>query len=178
MDFDLAELSNRYYRSQLRFGRWVVTGTLVLIAAFIAAQLVIHGPQASAWPFYVGFGFLEGFFAVLAFLYAVPGPVEAHVLPGTIGFRYQNGRVRVVSPGHQRVRCRLVERLAAPTARRFRIEEVSELYAIVGINKIPLTRPAWDAISEEFGRSGIVPTESRKSDPHNGSWRVLDYRAG
>jgi hypothetical protein len=175
---DLSRVSDTYYRERLRFGRWFVTGAFFAVAGFVAANVIKSGPELSAWEFYVVFGILEGFFGVLAFYYAVPGPIETQVTQGTISFRYQNGRVRVVSPGHQRIRCRLVERLAAPTARRFRIEEVPELYAILGINKIPLTRPAWDAISTELGRSGIVPKESRKSDSHYGSWRILDYRTG
>jgi hypothetical protein len=174
--FDLSVLSEQYYRERLRFGRWVLSGAFILVASLIVGRLVVTGPQSQLLPLILGMGALEGVLGVFAFHYALPGPVYVKVSKGSVMFGYRKGRVRVIVSQKLQTRFKLVERLAPPTASRFRAEHTPGFFAEIGIVKFPLTRPAFEAISTELASSGTVPEERRRSDPHYGDWRILDYR--
>lgn len=174
--FDLADVSRKYYREHLRLGRWVGTAGFLFIVSLIAVSLATAGPNAQPPALFFGFAILAGAFAYGAFVYAVPGPTELVVRRGSLDFRFKSGKVRHLATRPLRVRVKLVERVGPPTAARFRVDDDPGLFADIGIRRVPLTKPALDAISEELTASGNSRVETRRSDPHIGDWRILSFR--
>ncbi len=174
--FDISADTAKYYREQLRVGRWVSTGVFAFFLSLIIVGLATTGPNIQPLALYLVLALLAGAFGFGAFVYAIPGPVELRVSPGSIAFRFKGGRVERIQTRPLRTRIRLIERTAPPTAARFRIENELEHSVQIGIKRVPLTSVALETVSRELTESGISPVQIKKANPHVGSWLTQDFR--
>ncbi len=172
---DLSRLSDRYYRDQLRLARWTCSGGIVVLGGVVIGRLTLAGIEPALVPVYVAIAALEGFLLSIALLYAVPGPIELAVTEGSVTFTYKSGRVRSIGTRGPTFRFRLLERVVPPTGRRRKVRDEPGFFFVKGLSRIPLTQPAFDAITEELARAGVTPMVRQKSNRYEGVWRIREY---
>jgi len=173
--FDLSQVSEQFYRDQLRLARWTCGGGFIVLAGVVIGRLALVGIELNLVPIYIAIAALEGLLLSIAFWYAVRGPVELSVAAGSIAFSYRGGRVRRIDTNKKPSRFLLLERVVPPTSTRIRTKPGPGLFLVTGLTRIPLTRAAFDAITSEMARAGFTHGVRRRSSTYEGDWQINDY---
>jgi hypothetical protein len=173
--FDISPETETYYRNQLRLPRFLVLGTFVVIAALLTFRIALSGNTPSLEPIYFGGVFLEGMLFVFGFQIAVPGPTDVIIADGRISFVWKGGRSWSIDARNLRSRVRLQEQVAPPTATQMPVKDRPDLFLSTRLRRIPLARPAYDAILAELRGGTSVRRNIIHADPHLGQWQVIEF---